>query len=228
MTSHSLSFKTGCCQFHTIQSTLPPIVVLWSSKYYVLKATFTFTKQQSRRVWLWLSEWNFQTKWRNNKCAGFGCQTIPPTQGLISTWGNLCPSTGFVLSSVFVVKLRHDRSGRWADVWIMASSLSHLQKGPTSMQLPYCSAFSLKAISGAVIELICLGSQLCQRATNSWGKPSVVSTVGSCSHISLQPLQAVHPLHVPLNGGRACYWFGALGKEPSSFSIAQSLPFTPA
>lgn len=47
------------------------------------------------------------------------------------------------------------------------------------------------------------------------------------SDIGLQALKAVHPLHVPLDGGLARDRLGALGKEPSSLSVAQSLALKP-
>lgn len=47
------------------------------------------------------------------------------------------------------------------------------------------------------------------------------------SHVGLEPLQAVHPLHVALDGGLARDWLGTLGEEPPSLSITQTLTFIP-
>ena len=47
------------------------------------------------------------------------------------------------------------------------------------------------------------------------------------SDVGLQTLQAVHALHVALNGGLARDWLGTLGQEPPSLPVAQSLALVP-
>ena len=47
------------------------------------------------------------------------------------------------------------------------------------------------------------------------------------SDVGLQTLQAVHALHVALDGGLARDWLGTLGQEPPSLSVAQSLALVP-
>lgn len=48
------------------------------------------------------------------------------------------------------------------------------------------------------------------------------------SHVGLQPLQTVHPLHVALDGGGAGDGLAALGQEPAPLSVPQPLALVPA
>lgn len=57
---------------------------------------------------------------------------------------------------------------------------------------------------------------------------SFSSAASFCSHVGLQPLETVHPLHVALDGGLARDWLSTLGEEPTSLSVAQSFALIPA
>lgn len=57
---------------------------------------------------------------------------------------------------------------------------------------------------------------------------SFSSAASFCSHVGLQPLKTVHPLHVALDGGLARDSLSTLGEEPTSLSVAQSFALIPA
>lgn len=88
-----------------------------------------------------------------------------------------------------------------------------------------------KQVTDAAAELICPVQRPVKESLSQGEKNprcSFSSAASFCSHVGLQALETVHPLHVALDGGLARDWLSTLGEEPTSLSVAQSFALIPA
>lgn len=113
-------------------------------------------------------------------------------------------------------------------LWISDSMPDSVDAEKKSSYLSHCSHTALKPGHWCCYWTHLSGSLVCPRVSLT-AEPFVVEASGSSfSHISLQTLQPVHPLHVALDRGLARDRLGTLGEEPAPLSVSQTITFIPA